>query len=254
MNKLLIIFFCFIPFFAFSQEQEIPKEAKSLYKGKAVRGFSLHADIASPIMGIASNKSIKTFEIQGDINLYNKFFPVLEIGYGEINTTLRYGQSYQSSAPFFRIGLNYNLLRNTDKEGKPRVVHSYPFIGLRYGFGGFNYKMDNIQMAVDYWGENKSYGFQNKSVYAGWLEIVGGIRVDVYKGFTMGWSVRLKTLFSSKDKAKIWWCPGQGFTSGVQFTFNYTVGYTFFKNTKQNLKKGDTPATTDKTQKPPVKK
>ena len=64
------------------------------------------------------------------------------------------------------------------------------------------------------------------SPYVGWIEIVGGIRVDIYRGLTMGWSVRLKTAFHAKNKTQLWWTPGYGFTQGAQFAFNYTLGYT----------------------------
>lgn len=227
INILLVIIF--FPFFVVAQsnDSEAVREIRNVYTGEAFRALSVHADIFSPIMGIITNKDIKTFELQTDINLYDKFFPTIEAGFGSISTALKNGQTYNSSSPFFRIGINYNLLNNATVDGTPKVIHSYPFLGLRYGFGAFNYKMNNIPLNDGYWGIDKRYDFESNGVYGGWFEIVGGIRVDIYRGITMGWSVRLKTAFHSPDKAKLWWTPGYGFTSSGQFSFNYTVGYTF---------------------------
>ena len=86
--------------------------------------------------------------------------------------------------------------------------------------------MTNVQYNSDYWQGSKTHNFAAKSTYAGWIEIVGGIRVDIYRGLTMGWSVRLKTAFHAKNKTQLWWTPGYGFTQGAQFAFNYTLGYT----------------------------
>ncbi len=237
INKTFFVLFLYsiISLSVVAQNDTTPivREARNLYTGEAYRAFSLHADIFSPVMGKILNNNIKTFELQADANIYDKFFPTIEAGMGEVATTGKNGQYYESSSPFLRIGMNYSLLNNAKKDGTPRLIRSYPFVGVRYGMGVFNYRMKNIPLNSDYWSYSTLYDFDGQNVYAGWLEIVGGIRVDIYKGFTMGWSVRIKTAFHSKDKTKLWWTPGYGFTSGGQFAFNYTVGYTFRTKTER---------------------
>ncbi len=214
-----------------------PRDKKNIYQGEPYRAFSIHADIFSPAMGIIANKNIRTFEIQADANFYDKLFPTIEAGYGQISTTLQEGQTYKSQAPFLRIGMNYNLIRNANKDGSAKHIRSYPFLGVRYGMGVFGYEMTGIPLSSGYWGTEQQYDFSKKAVYGGWLEIVGGIRVDIYRGLTMGWNVRLKTAFHSPDKAKLWWAAGYGFTSGSQFAFNYTIGYTFRTKTEREKDK-----------------
>lgn len=232
MKKIfaILLFFIILPHIASAQDDEgnvAVSEARNIYTGKAFRAFSIHADIFSPAMGVITNKDIQTFEIQADINLYDKFFPTIEAGFGNIKTELINRQTYNSSSSFFRVGFNYNLLNNATSDGTAKIIRSYPFVGLRYSFGAFNYQMDNIPLSEDYWTIDKRYHFERNDIYGGWLEIVGGIRVDIYRGLTMGWNIRLKTAFHSPDKAHLWWTPGYGFTSGGQFAFNYTIGYTF---------------------------
>ena len=52
----------------------VEKDIRNIYKGKAYRAVSVHADIFSPFMGRIANKNINTFEFQADINLYDKLF------------------------------------------------------------------------------------------------------------------------------------------------------------------------------------
>lgn len=232
---IFLTFFCTNILAQETDEPTMEKQVKNLYVKPIFRGFSLHADIASPFMGIITHKSVKTFEIQADINLFDKIFPTLEGGFGSINATLENGNSYKTAAPFFRIGLNYNLLKNVTKDGTPKIIRSYPFVGLRYGFGIMPYQIDNVHITSDYWGESETISYSKTGVYVGWLEIVGGVRVDIKSGFTMGWNVRLKTAFhSSKDKPQLWFAPGYGLTGGSMFTFNYTIGYTFNKQQKNS--------------------
>ena len=232
-NKKISLLFVFCSLFLTTTAQETDeptheKEIRNLYTKPVVRGFSLHADIASPFMGLIVDKSVRTFEIQADINLFDKIFPTIEGGFGSINATLPNESSYKTSAPFFRIGFNFNLMKNVTKEGVPKIIRSYPFVGARYGFGIVPYNIGNVQVTSDYWGESETMSFSSSGVFAGWLEIVGGVRVDIKNGFTMGWNVRLKTAFhASKDKPKLWYVAGYGLTENTGFSFNYTIGYTW---------------------------
>jgi hypothetical protein len=210
-------------------DTEVQKEVRNLYVKPVYRGLSLHADIASPFMGIINHRSVRTFEFQADVNLFDKIFPIIEAGFGKINATLPQGQSCNATAPFFRLGFNYNLAKNATKEGTPKVIKSYPFIGLRYSCEWINNDLENVTVESPYWNESKIMNFSNKNIYAGWGELVGGVRVNLFAGLTMGWSVRVKTLLHSKLKNKLWYVPGYGFSSGSQFVFNYTIGYTFVK-------------------------
>jgi len=236
ISLLFVLCSLFLTTTAQTDEPPREKEVRNLYTKPVVRGFSLHADIASPFMGIIVDKSVRTFEIQADINLFDKIFPTIEGGFGSINATLPNGSSYKTSAPFFRIGFNYNLMKNVTKEGAPKVIRSYPFVAARYGFGIMPYQINNVKVTSDYWGESETMSFSSSGVFAGWLEIVGGIRVDIKSGFTMGWNVRLKTAFhASKDKTKLWYVAGYGLTGDTGFAFNYTLGYTFKIKEKKKI-------------------
>ena len=108
-----------------NDSNSVVREKRNTYTGKAYKAVSIHADIFSPAMGIIGNKDIRTGEIQADMNLYYKFFPTLEAGYGSIRTSLKGGQEYRAASPFVRVGFNYNLINNADKDGRMKHKHTY---------------------------------------------------------------------------------------------------------------------------------
>lgn len=117
---------------------KVKKEEKKetpLYQGTAV-GLEI-AGLASHLLG----SDILSSEIQIQSNLKNRFLPVLEIGYGKADavndgTNLH----YKTSAPFFRIGMDYNIMY------KKTHLPGYLYVGLRYGMTSFSYDVDGPAM------------------------------------------------------------------------------------------------------------
>lgn len=215
------VLFLFVSLKLISQER--PKQ----FLDEPFRGISVHLDAFSPIMGRLVAEKLFTGEAQVDVNLYNKLFPTLEFGYGFISNSAANGSTYEAQAPFFRLGANFNLMKVQDKEGKNRDQRNYPFLGVRYGMSLVNYSLKDVPIINHYWDEYELRSYNKPLGYVGWLELVGGIRVDLYQGLTMGWSVRLKLGIHGSDKTQIWYVPGYGVSSGANFAFNYTIGYTF---------------------------
>ena len=54
-------------------------------------------------------------EVAVDVNLKNRFFPIVELGYGSTDAWNDNGTNYKSNAPYFRIGMNYNALYKKKK-------------------------------------------------------------------------------------------------------------------------------------------
>lgn len=219
------------------QQERAKTNTPKQFTKPVFRGLSVHYDIASPIMGLIYGK-IDNYEIQFDVNLYRRIYPTLEIGFSSVDKTLSTGTRYRTNAPFFRIGLNYGLLKPFKNDGSIRNVKSYPFIGLRYCFSPMNYQISDLVISDPYWGTSETVGFSESLIYSGWIDIVGGVRIDIYKGLTMGWSVRFKTGLhtTAPDKSYLWYVPGYGKSSSSSFAFSYTIGYTFFTKEKNNKK------------------
>ena len=75
-----------------------------------------------------------------DVNLKNRFFPIVELGYGGTDAWNDNGTHYKSNAPYFRIGMNYNALFK-------KKFKNYLFVGLRYAMSSFKY--DIATLSVD---------------------------------------------------------------------------------------------------------
>lgn len=213
-----------------NSEEQIQKPKVDQYQGNVFRGLSVHADIGSPIISLLGGDA-RSYEVQLDVNLYRRIYPIFELGYATAKKEATSGIIYDTKAPFFRVGLNYGLLKPFKDDGSERSVKCYPFVGVRYAFSPITYNLSNIVIEDDYWGTSFVQDSKNNVKYAGWAEIVGGVRVDLFRGLTMGWSVRIKTLLhtSAPDKSYVWYVPGYGKSSGMGVMFNYTIGYTFYR-------------------------
>ena len=209
------------------EQNQTPKVNQ--YQGEVFRGLSVHADVGSPIISLFGGFA-RSYEVQLDVNLYRRLYPIFEMGYATAQKEALSGIIYDTKAPFFRMGLNYGLLKPIKDDGSERSVKCYPFVGLRYAFSPVTYNLLNVEIKDEYWGTSDIENFRNNVEYAGWMEVVGGVRVDLFKGFTLGWSIRIKTFLhtSAPDKTYVWYVPGYGKSSGMGVMFNYTIGYTFY--------------------------
>ena len=121
-----------------SGESKSSGREKTLVQGTSreklpfIRGASVSADIFG-IAGKIFGNDYQSFEVAGEINLKNRFFPVVEIGYGTTDTTDDDKDiHYKVAAPYFRIGMNYNFFYKKDT---PNSI----FAGIRLGFSSFDY-------------------------------------------------------------------------------------------------------------------
>lgn len=162
-------------------------------------------------------------EVQGKIDLMNRFFPTVEIGWGNTNTTsASTNQHYKMSAPYFRIGADYNFFH------KKTHLPGYIYGGLRYGFSSFSYDVDIPPMTDPTFGNTSISGsYHGITSSAHWLEVVAGIHVKVYKNFCMGWSLRYKSMLNLGKgyNTEPWYIPGFGKNTKTGFGVSYSLIY-----------------------------
>ena len=171
------------------------------------QGFTLSVDAYGPIAYAVSDYG--TAEGALRLNLKNTFFPIIEAGYGkctkdDFNTKVK----YQVSAPFGRVGIDINLLRNKFQANRL-------YVGARYGLSVFKYDMSGPPMTDPYWGGSEAFSKKGISCTSHWAEFVFGVQVKIFKNFHMGWAVRYKREISStkSDFAKPSCIPGYGYTT-----------------------------------------
>ncbi|MBR2035613.1 MAG: hypothetical protein IJ984_06155, partial [Prevotella sp.] len=127
---------------AYAQNNKITNPADTM---PLLKGMQISVDIAGPI--IMQLSVYGEYEAALRLNLKNKYFPIFELGYGmaeHLNDEVT-GISYETSAPYFRIGCDLNLLKNKNSEN-----HFYG--GIRYAFTTYKVDMSRNEMQDPVWG------------------------------------------------------------------------------------------------------
>lgn len=177
-------------------------KATPFYQGTMV-GIDV-AGLASKALG----SDVTSAEALVQVNLKNRFFPVAEMGFGSINTTnTETDIHYKASAPYFRLGVDYNVFYQ-----KP-YLPGYFTVGLRYGFSSFEYDVVAPPLTDPNWGHiSVPVTYEGVKTNVGWAEVAASLKVNVFKDFYMGFSVRYRTRLNMKehDNSEPYYTPGFG--------------------------------------------
>ncbi len=173
---------------------------------KWFQGFTLSADIFGPVMYAFSDYGNAEGALR--LNLKNTYFPVFEVGYAKCETTDDNTDiTYKTAAPYVRIGIDYNVLK--DKWQDNRL-----YVGLRYGFSSFTYDMSGPDITDPIWHGTAPFRYEGMKSTSHWAEIVFGVQVKIWSKFHMGWSVRYKKPLKIGQEiyAQPYYVPGYGTT------------------------------------------
>ncbi len=205
-----------LPLVAPAQEQS---ETSKLWEFK---GVSISADLFGYIGRIINDYT--SSEVAVSANFGNRFFPVVEIGYGSTDTTDETTRIYyKSSAPYFRAGLDYNFLYKKSGE-----LSNYKIIGLvRYGQTTAKYDVTTPPLTDPVWGSEATLSLTDVEASCSWMEFGVGVQVKIWKNLHMGWSIRYKSLIKDGkgDRSEVWYIPGYGENKNGCFGGTYTIIY-----------------------------
>lgn len=199
------------------------EKAKNLkMKYPLLHSATVSLDLFTPAMRVFGTK-YGLGEVAAEINLYNRYIPVLEFGLGQAeNTPDDNNYTYKSAiSPFFRIGMNYNFFYGSNPD-------YMLMIGLRYGFSPFKFEVTDISQQGGYWNEPMTYNIPSQSVTAGYLQLLLALRVRIFDNFSMGWSIRYQSIMheSATPHGKAWYIPGFGARNrslNATFSLSYTI-------------------------------
>lgn len=184
------------------------------------QSFAMSADLVGPAMLALSDHG--EYEGALRVNLKDKWFPIIEIGYGKANheNDEVTGITYKTSAPYFRIGMDWNLLKN--KHAANRL-----YGGFRYAFT--SYKLDIIRQDFPdpVWQWDTGFGIDGESCSQHWVEAVFGIDAKIFGPLHLGWSARYKRRIhhSKTPIGQTWYVPGFGIYGDTRLaaTFNIII-------------------------------
>ena len=214
---------------AFSAPPSAPK------KGKAKRevenrqlGLLFSADAFGYIYPIFLKDKYYSAEISATLDVNNRFFPTVEVGLGHTDMVSHlYEIGYRTHAPFYRVGMDYNMQYKDKKLG-------YIYLGARVGYTAFDYSVEAAPLIDPVWGDGAPIVFADVPCQAVWAEAVGGLRAEIARNFYMGWSLRYKYPLYRGPIANggPWYVPGFGAGSKGVLGATYTIGC-YFNFTKK---------------------
>lgn len=197
------------------------------------QGFTLSADLFGPVSYFISDYG--TFEGALRLNLKNTYLPIIEAGYGKCEKKEEItGINYKTEAPFIRVGIDFNLLKNKFQDNRL-------YFGARYGLSNFKYSISGPQMTDPIWGGSGSFSVSDISCTSHWAELVFGAEVKIWKNFHMGWLVRYKMEMGSTRSmySKPTCIPGYGYTTtSTCWGGTYSLIFDLNWGKKKNKKKG----------------
>lgn len=213
----------------FLLDTDTVKKADSGPKFPLFSGVDVGLNFFDAIMALAGQKH-QSFDVWASINLHNWFFPTVEFGLGRGHDAPEDRKFVYDAklSPFFKIGLDYNFLYKSNPDYRL-------FFGIRAGMSTYKYDITDITLSNDYWGESQSLSILNQKATSIFGEVLAGLKVKVYKRFSMGWTFRYHFNFHTAVSgvsagnglpgSTPWFIPGYGASTPISFT--YSLIWTF---------------------------
>lgn len=181
-----------------------------------ISGYGIYTDLCG--LAMAEFAKWGQYEVGGHVGLKGKFYPALELGLGRSNhTDSRSNLHYKVVAPYFRLGVDYNL-------NKDLKSHNRYFVGARYGFSAYAYNLSGPNIKDDYWGDEFVFDLRKVRGNAHWGEILFGIQTQLWRNINLGWTIRYRARLYEKQGAPghAYYIPGYGKGGESSGTFGGT--------------------------------
>lgn len=172
-------------------------------------------------------KDYRGLEIVGDYRLTRRFYLAGELG-NEEKTVDDDRLNFTTKGTYFKAGFDYNTFENwLDME-------NMIYVGMRYGISSFSQTLNSYKIydPTNYYGENTVIsGTKFNGLTANWIEIIGGVKAELFSNLYLGFSLRLNYLVSNKkpDGFDNLYIPGFNrtydgkFGAGVNYTLSYFI-------------------------------
>lgn len=205
-----------VPLTAAAQDKVQPPIDKDV---PLFNGLAVSVDLVGPVQMMTGDYG--QYEAALRINLRDKYFPVVELGIGHSDYEDDVTQiSYKTNAPYAKIGIDFNLLKN-----KHDIYRLYA--GLRYAFTSFEYDLSHPGVSDPVWGNTAEYSVAGVKCSYHWAEALIGVDAKIWGPLHLGWSLRYRSRISYNDGSfgNSWYVPGFGKSgsSAIGGTFNVAI-------------------------------
>ena len=185
---------------------------------RSARGIFLGLDI-SRFLVTALEPVHNNFELSLGFSVTENIQLQAEGGYLNVDfsdSTYRYTES----GSYYRFGAEYNMLKR--QAGELDQV----YLGLMYGYSPYSHEAENITITDGYWGTGEGSLPLSQNT-AHWIEIKGGLRVELWKNLFVGYALRLRIFLAGNTDPKLepYLIPGFG---KVEKTTSIGMSYSVF--------------------------
>jgi hypothetical protein len=189
------------------------------------------------------DKNYKGLELVGDFKFTRRHYLAAEIG--NENITVADDQlNFTTNGTYLKVGFDYNSYENW------LGMNNMIYVGMRYAVSGFNQTLNSYSI---YYPNNYfpkpiiESGEKFDGLSAQWLEVVTGVKAELFRNLYLGFSFRMNHLITNKTPENFdnLYIPGFNRTYEGKFGagFNYSVSYflPLYKKTLKNKSKEVTP-------------
>ena len=185
--------------------------------------IKLGVEVSGPVTYF-SDKNILNEEAYISVDLNEKKSLFLSVGYLNFKYS-QYNYEYLNKGSFIRAGIDFNLLEPDKSRGK-----YWAGIGLHYGLSLFSSQIPTFYKE-NYWGLETS-SIPRRTYSGHFVEVSPGVRAEIFKNFSMGWSISLRLLLytgTGKDLRPIYF-PGFGngaksIATGLSYFIVWNIPY-----------------------------
>ena len=129
---------------------------------------------------------------------------------------------YKTSAPYARVGMDFNIARN--KHDDYRI-----YVGARYAMTYYKYDVEAEGLKDPVWGDDVEFNAKGVKANCHWMEAVFGVDAKIWGPLRLGWSARWRRRLAHDNGAlgNAWYVPGFGKqgSSKLAGTFNVTIEF-----------------------------
>jgi hypothetical protein len=224
ITSLFAILICSV---SFAQDGETAKTNDTLPKLNTY-ALRVGVDLSKPLR-MALEDDYRGFEIAADFRISEKFYIATELG-NEQKTVDETQLNFTTKGSFIKVGFDYNAYENWF--GMENAI----IVGMRYGYSTLSQTLNDYriyQTNQHLEGESiltQSVGTEFTGLNGHWIEVVAGIKAEIFDNIYMGFTLRLNRLLNTKEPENFQNLFIPGFNkvttdNNVGAGFNYTISY-----------------------------
>ena len=227
MKRKLIYIFCTSLLWgavSWAQGSSVVKSKDTIRKNNSY-GLRVGLDLQNIVTSLTNN-NFSGIELMADYRLTDKYYLAGELGYQKKDSK-ETSVSTTTEGEYIKVGVDVNVYKNL--VGLRNMI----FIGARYGFGRYSQQLNNYNIAT----QNNFFGIdardrkiKSDGLTAHWLEVLVGMKAEVFNNFYVGFSVSVQRKLTDKspDGFDSLYIPGYGTTNDfgeVSAGYRYFISY-----------------------------